>query len=90
MKGLGPKHYTIELGRGETYRNGRWTVYGHDRYPSTSVLAGQDRRTWVQDYDSLELAQAAYPHAQTLDAPGATTWRPIREIVAHLPDEPDY
>lgn len=87
MKGTGPKTYTIEMGRGETYRNGRWTVYSHDRYPRGSVLEGQDRRTFEDSYDSLELAQAAWPQARVIEG---TTWRPIREIVAHLPDTPDW
>lgn len=38
-------------------------VYKIDKYPSTSVLAGQDRKTVVDFYDTLDLAKADYPNA---------------------------
>jgi hypothetical protein len=74
--------FTIELGRGETYANERWTVYGHSTYPRSSVLAGQHRRRWVDDYDTLEAAKAAYPNAEVI---GGTTYAPVN--LNHLPEE---
>ena len=54
---------TIERGRGETYASDRWTVYEHGVYDRDSVLSGQSRRSWLDDFDSLEEAQRAYPEA---------------------------
>jgi len=54
---------TIERGRGETYASDRWTVYEHGVYDRDSVLSGQSRRSWLDDFDSLEEAQKAYPEA---------------------------
>ena len=54
---------TIERGRGETYSSDRWTVYEHGVYDRDSVLSGQSRRSWLDDFDSLEEAQKAYPEA---------------------------
>ena len=73
--------HTIERGRGETYANDRWTVYEHGTYPDGSVLAGQDYRGWVDDFDTLEEATAAYPDAQIIDG---TTYRP--PSLSHLPE----
>jgi hypothetical protein len=54
---------TIEQGRGETYASDRWTVYEHGVYDRDSVLSGQSRRSWLDDFDTLEEAQKAYPEA---------------------------
>lgn len=80
--------FTIEMGRGATYQNHRWTVYQHGTYPRGSVLAGQPSRRFVESYESLEAAQAAYPHAEVL-AHGGTTYRDINAMTAHLPGEDD-
>lgn len=60
-------YLTIEQGsRGATYRNSNdtWTVYEISRYPRSSVLAGQQRRVWMDDFTSLAEAQKAYPKAE--------------------------
>ncbi len=74
--------YTIERGRGATYASDRWTVYEHGVYDRDSVLSGQSRRTWMDDFDTLEEAQKAYPEAVVL---GGTTYRP--PSLGHLRDE---
>jgi hypothetical protein len=71
---------TIELGNGATYRNERYTVYEHSKYPRHSVLAGQRRRVWLDDFATLAEAQAAYPRATWS---GPTYQAPYLE---HLPD----
>lgn len=81
------ERFTIEMGRGATYCNGRWTVYRHTTYPRHSVLAGQPCRTFIDSYDSLELARAAYPQARVLDN-GGTTYMP--PDLTHLSDREDY
>lgn len=72
---------TIERGRGMTYSNDRWTVYEHGTYPDGSVLAGQDYRGWVEDFETLEEAVKAYPDAQVLEG---TTYQP--PCLSHLPE----
>lgn len=80
--------YTIERGRGATYAHAEgFTVYGHDRYPRGSVLAGMDRRTYVDTFPTVETARAAYP---TADVIAGTTYRDVDAMVAHLPDGPDW
>ena len=54
---------TIERGRGMTYSSERWTVYEHGTYDRESVLSGQSRRIWLDDFDTLEEAVIAYPNA---------------------------
>lgn len=77
---------TIEQGsHGATYRNSMntFTVYEISRYPRSSVLAGQQRRVWLDDFSSLAEAQAAYPDARFS---GDTYRAPYLE---HLPEEGD-
>ena len=79
-------YQTIEQGsRGATYRNtsDTFTVYEHSTYPRHSVLAGQHRRVFLDEFTSLEDAQKAYPKAQVS---GDTYRAPYLE---HLPDDGD-
>lgn len=71
-----------EASRGATYQNraGTFTVYEHSIYPRGSVLAGQARRVWLDEFDSLEAARKAYPKA---DFSGCTYQPPC---LSHLPD----
>ena len=73
---------TIERGRGETYASDRWTVYEHGTYDRDSVLAGQSRRIWLDDFDTLEEAVIAYPDAVVC---AASTYQP--PYLNHLPGE---
>lgn len=74
--------YTIERGRGATYASDRWTVYEHGTYGRGSVLEGQSRRVWLDDFDTLEEAVIAYPDAVVMDG---STYRP--PYLGHLRDE---
>lgn len=73
---------TIERGRGETYRTDRWTVYEHGTYERGSVLAGQSRRSWLDDFETLQEAIVAYPDAEVID--GTTYFPPS---LNHLTEE---
>ena len=81
--GVMKTYRTIEQGsRGATYRNsdGTFTVYEISKYPRSSVLAGQQRRVWLDEFTSLADAQKAYPDAT---ASGCTYREPV---LHHLPD----
>ena len=64
---------TIEMGRGATYRNTLYTVYEHSVYDDSSVLAGNPRRQWLDDFESLAEARRHYPHAVVVEG---TTYNP--------------
>lgn len=49
--------------QGKTYCVWAYGVYTYDEYPSSSVLAGQPRRTYIHEYKTLEEAQAEHPDA---------------------------
>jgi hypothetical protein len=76
-------NFTIELGRGATYANNRFTVYKYSIYDESSVLAGQTRRQWIDDFDTLEEARAAYPEAEVQVS--HSLYRP--PYLGHLPQE---
>ena len=79
--------WTIEPGgRGATYAHANgYTVYGHGRYPRSSVLAGQHMRVWMARFETLEEAKKAYPKAKLI---AGTSYTPVS--VSHLPDGPDF
>lgn len=64
---------TIEMGRGATYRNTLYTVYEHSVYDDSSVLAGNPRRQWLDDFETLAEARRNYPHAVVVEG---TTYNP--------------
>lgn len=67
--------------RGETYNKPKYGVYRYSVYGPTSVLAGQQRRVFLDSFDTLEEAQAKYPTATTA---GCGYLPPSLD---HLPDE---
>jgi len=77
-------HFVIESGgRGMTYRrDDGFTVYRLDVHPSSSVLAGQQRRTFIDHFDTLADAQRAHPTALAIVG---TSYQP--PDLSHLPDE---
>ena len=75
---------TIEQGHGATYHNDKFTVYEHSTYGRSSVLSGQPRRVWLDDFETLADAQSAYPDAEPME--GTTYAAPS---VHHLSDESD-
>ena len=94
--------FTLEFGRGETYSHGKPTLYCHAPYPRSSVLYGQDKRVFVDQWESREEAlKALTPVRETLgerfkfddwteDDAGGSSHVPVAQVAAHLPDEPDY
>ena len=53
---------------GATYSTDDYGVYEYGVYPRGSVLAGQERRTFLGSFETLAEAQAAFPHAE--ESPG--------------------
>lgn len=75
-------YLTIERARGATYASDRWAVYEHGEYERGSVLEGQSRRVWLDDFETLQEAVIAYPDALVIEG---TTYRP--PYLGHLRDE---
>ena len=72
---------TIEMGRGATYHNTLYTVYEHSVYEDSSVLAGQSRRQWLDDFETRADAESAYPHAVFIEGSTYTPYAgPTYEI----------
>ena len=73
---------TIERARGATYASDRWAVHEHGTYERGSVLEGQSRRAWLDDFETLQEAVIAYPEALVIEG---STYRP--PYLGHLRDE---
>ena len=48
---------------GQTYNNQTFGVYEYGTYPRGGDLAGAECRVYLNEFETLELAQAAYPDA---------------------------
>lgn len=88
--------FTLEPGRGETYRHSRPVLYAHSVYDRSSVLAGQPRRLWVAQWETWEEARAALAQVRKADRTfkyedygegGGTTYIPTSVLTRHLPDD---
>jgi hypothetical protein len=84
------------MGRGETYRHGRPMLYAHSVYEKSSVLAGQPRRLFVEQWDTWEEARAALAEIRRADGTfrfedfgegGGTSYIPSSVLTRHLPDD---
>ena len=65
MSRLDIKDIRIEYpSAGATYNRDGYGVYEYSEYPRSSVLAGQERRVFLNFFDTLEEAKAAYPNAR--------------------------
>jgi hypothetical protein len=88
--------FTLEMGRGETYRLGRPMLYAHSAYERSSVLAGQPRRLFVEQWEAWDEARAALTEIRKRDRTfkyedygegGGTTYIPTSVLTRHLPDD---
>lgn len=58
------KYITIEYpSAGATYCNESYGVYEYSEYPESSVLAGQQCRRFLGDFNTQKEAREAYPQA---------------------------
>ena len=62
--------------------SGNWWVVGHGTYESSSILAGQYKRSLIHAFDTAEEAKVAYPKAEVIE--GST--RPMRSGNESLAD----
>lgn len=46
-----------------TFTKNEYGVFEYGRYPSYSVLAGQEKRVFLDSFDTLEEAKEAFPEA---------------------------
>ena len=56
-------------------------VYGHSFYPASSVLAGQQMKSYLANYESIEEAKKDYPKAEPLEFRTE-----VHNSVDHLPE----
>lgn len=93
--------FTLEHGRGETYRTSDPTLYGHSTYERSSVLAGREQRVFIHRWPAGEESLARTELAEIrkvlpmfryedLVTSCGSTHVPIAELVSHLPDDTDY
>ena len=89
--------FTLERGRGETYRHPRPVLYAHSVYERSSVLAGQPRRLLggaVGDVGGGPCRPRRGPQGRTAHSSSTTTARaagtsyiPSSVLTRHLPDD---
>lgn len=88
--------YSLEPGRGETYRLAKPVLYAHSVYERSSVLAGQPRRLFVEQWETWEQARTALSDLRKKDRTfkyddygegGGTTYIPSSVLTRHLPDD---
>jgi hypothetical protein len=88
--------FSLEAGRGETYRHPRPVLYAHSIYERGSVLAGQPRRLFVEQWDTWVEARAALAEVRRVvrtfkyddyGEGGGTSHIPSSVLTRHLPDD---
>ena len=60
---------------------GEVVVWEHGVYPRSSVLAGEDRRSWRDSFKTVEEAKAAYPKAEVMEH---STGDPFKNILGDM------
>lgn len=66
------------------HRHGSIVVHAWGRYPDSSVLAGQPCKQFLDSFETVEEALAAYPEAE-----GSHPLFQPQVSLNHLPDGPD-
>lgn|GEM_PF-1684984 len=88
--------FTLEMGRGETYRHSKPVLYAHSTYGRGSVLARRPRRLFVEEWETWEEARAALAEVRRADRSfrfddlgegGGSTHIPSAVLTRHLPDD---
>ena len=88
--------FTLEMGRGETYRHSRPVLYAHSVYERSSVLAGQPRRLFVEQWATWAEARAALAEVRRAERSfrfddygqgGGTSYIPTSVLTRRLLDD---
>jgi hypothetical protein len=88
--------FTLEMGRGETYRHRRPVLYAHSVYGRGSVLEGQPRRLWVAQWETWDEARAELNEVKRADPTfrfedfgegGGSSYIPTSVLTRQLPDD---
>jgi hypothetical protein len=91
--------FTLEPGRGETYRHARPVLYAHSIYERSSVLAGQPRRLFLEQWATWDEARAALAEVRRADRSfnfvdfgegGGSSHIPSDVLTRHLPEADDW
>lgn len=100
LSGINPRPmFTLERGRGETYSHNEPVLYAHSTYEDGSVLAGQDRRVYIEQWKTWEEARSALAEARheipsfsytDFGDGNGMTYIPSRAMTRHLPDTDDW
>ena len=91
----GRMEWTLERGQGQTYNTGLPTLYAHDAHPRHSVLAGDDRRRYISEFESVEQAMEMLkghrilPHLDNM-IDGGSTHIDVDAATSHPSDRPDF
>lgn len=70
---------------GTTYNRKEYGVYEYSEYPRSSVLAGEEKRVFLDSFETLDQAKKAYPHAEVIEG---SSFQP--RSFNHLSDDDDY
>ena len=85
--------FSLESGRGETYRNRNPVLYAHSLYPESSVLAGRSRRIWIHSWHCWKEARNELKDLgltyEDYGELGGTTYIPTSVLVRDLPETED-
>jgi len=88
--------FTLEMGRGETYRHSRPVLYAHSVYDRSLLLSGRPQRLFVEQWETWDEARAALAEVRRADRSfrfddlgegGGTTHIPSSVLTRHLPDD---
>ena len=88
--------FSLERGQGETYRHAKPVLYAHSTYERSSVLAGQPRRLFVEQWETWEQARSALCELRKKDRTfkyddfgdsGGTSYIPTSVLTRHLPHD---
>ena len=78
------KYHTIEPSTSQYGSGKEVVIYAWSKYENSSVLAGQNKKTYIEEFDSVELALKSFPNAIVLEGIAETG-----NTFGHLPDTPD-
>jgi hypothetical protein len=63
-------------------RDGEYVVYEWGQYEEWSVLAGQERKRYIEAFDTIEKAKLSWPEAEEVQGN-----RRAENFTSHLPGE---